>query len=410
MRILMLTQFYPPVIGGEERHVRNLSLELVARGHQVAVATLWQEGCPEFEEDQGVRVYRFRTTTQRFSSLYSDPRRTHVPPFPDPEAVRALSRIMHQERPEIVHAHNWLVYSFLPLKQQYGCPLILTLHDFSQVCPTRRFLFQRELCEGPRLDKCLQCSAQHYGIMKGISVALMHRIASATARQGVDLFLPVSRAVAEGARLSELELPFQVIPNFIPDTVTSLCSSNAKLNRLLQQLPRREFLLFVGDVGYDKGITTLLNAYADMACNVPLVLIGRAVADSPTELPPGVIWLRDWPHQAVMHAWRRCAIGVVPSLCPDACPTVAMEAMAMGKPVVASRIGGISDVVVDGKTGVLVPPGNARILRFVLEWLMENDHLRARMGEHGRQQVTSFLASAVVSRIETIYREVIQSS
>src|SRR5437868_1995942 len=60
MRILMLTQFYPPMIGGETGHVRNLSIELVARGHDVAVVTLWREDLPEFECDQGVRVYRIR--------------------------------------------------------------------------------------------------------------------------------------------------------------------------------------------------------------------------------------------------------------------------------------------------------------------------------------------------------------
>ena len=52
----MLAQFYPPIIGGEERHVRNLSIDLVARGHDVAVATLCHDGAPEMECDQGVRI------------------------------------------------------------------------------------------------------------------------------------------------------------------------------------------------------------------------------------------------------------------------------------------------------------------------------------------------------------------
>src|SRR5437660_74800 len=86
MRILMLAQFYPPTVGGEERHVRNLSIELAARGHDVAVATLWQEGAPALECDQGVRIHRIRGSLQRTTALFSEKERQHAPPFPDPEA------------------------------------------------------------------------------------------------------------------------------------------------------------------------------------------------------------------------------------------------------------------------------------------------------------------------------------
>src|SRR5438105_13782842 len=87
MRILMLAQFYPPTIGGEERHVRNLSIELVARGHDVTVATLWKEGMPEFACDQGVRVHRIQGSMQRVSAFFTEKERRHLPPFPDPEVL-----------------------------------------------------------------------------------------------------------------------------------------------------------------------------------------------------------------------------------------------------------------------------------------------------------------------------------
>ena len=53
MRILMLSQFYPPIIGGGAIHVRSLSIELVSRGHDVAIVTLWHQGQAEFELDRG---------------------------------------------------------------------------------------------------------------------------------------------------------------------------------------------------------------------------------------------------------------------------------------------------------------------------------------------------------------------
>src|SRR5437899_4028640 len=109
MRILMLAQFfYPPTIGGVERHVADLSIELAARGHDVAVATLCHKGFPEFEIDRGVRIHRIRGTMQRVGMLFSESDRRHVPPFPDPELMYALRRIILEERPDIVHAHNWM--------------------------------------------------------------------------------------------------------------------------------------------------------------------------------------------------------------------------------------------------------------------------------------------------------------
>src|SRR5438874_2677135 len=149
MRILMLAQFYPPTVGGEEHHVRTLSVELAARGHEVAVATLWQEGLPTFELDRGVRVHRIRGSMQRASWLFADSGRTHAPPFPDPELLLAIRRIIKRERPDIVHAHNWLARSFLPLKGWSGAKLVMTLHDYGLVCAKQNLIYKNAPCSGP---------------------------------------------------------------------------------------------------------------------------------------------------------------------------------------------------------------------------------------------------------------------
>src|SRR5207245_2149222 len=73
MRIFMVSDFYPPYIGGVEVLVANLSRELVLRGHEVAVATLAGPDLPASSLDDGVRVHRIRTTTQRLS-VYTGPR------------------------------------------------------------------------------------------------------------------------------------------------------------------------------------------------------------------------------------------------------------------------------------------------------------------------------------------------
>src|SRR6185437_11862695 len=161
LRILMLTQFfYPPTIGGEERFVTDLSHEMAARGHDVSVVTLWQEGFPTFEIDQGVRVHRIRGTMQKISFLFSEGNRTYSPPFPDPGVKRELRRILLEERPDIVHAHNWIVHSFTPLKAWSKAKFVVSLHDYSHVCVQKRLMRQEQRCSGPGKSKCLACGTQ----------------------------------------------------------------------------------------------------------------------------------------------------------------------------------------------------------------------------------------------------------
>src|SRR5262245_13800844 len=404
----MLTQFYPPYIGGEERHVRNLSAHLAARGHEVAVATLGNHDLPAFELEQGVRVYRMRGTMQRATWLFSDTSRRHAPPFPDPELSLELRRIIARERPQIVHAHNWLIHSFLPLKPWSDAKLVLTLHDHSMLCPKKKLIYGDAHCEGPSLGKCLRCVGQHYGIAKGLPVLLSNRLMSAIERGAVDMFIPVSQAVAVDNQLLDRGLPVRVIPNFVPDDVGVLPDEP---HPYLAQLPREPFMLFVGAFGRYKGLDVLLRAYAELIDAPPLVIIGYQTPEYPirtTAFPPNTLVLRDWPHEAVMQAWQRSMFGLVPSTWSEPCPTVAMEAMATGRPLIGTRMGGLTDRVIDGETGLLAPPDDHGALRQAMATLLADPELRARMGQAGQRKVAEFQASSVVQRLEQTYRELVQ--
>jgi glycosyltransferase involved in cell wall biosynthesis len=405
MRILMLAQFYPPTIGGEERHVRNLAIALAARGHSVSVATLWHKGDADFEMDQGVCIHRIRGTMQRATLLFSEKGRRFAPPFPDLEAMITLRRIIKQERPDIVHAHNWIVHSFTPIKSWSKAKLVVTLHDYSLLCVQKRLTYQHDVCNGPAFMKCLKCSTGFYGAAKGPLATIANWTWGKVERQSVDMFLPVSQAVAEGTRMTKYGVPYRVIPNFVPDNVSMLRNDE---DSLLTHLPREDFLLFVGDVRRDKGVEVLLRAYARTGSRVPLVLIGRPGNDISLDFPPNVLALQGWPHEAVMSAWGRCTIGLAPSIWPDPCPTVTMEAMSMGRPVIASRIGGLSDIVVDGETGLLVPPGDDEALSEAIQTLLTDPDRRSRMGKMAKQRVVEFEAKTVVPRIEQVYQDIVR--
>lgn len=406
MRILMLSQSYAPVTGGVERIVEDLSGELVRRGHEVAVATLRQPTGAPPRPDDGVELHLLGTSVHRLPGIRFDSERRHAPPSPDPVTVLELGRLVRRWRPDIVHAHDWLVYSYLPLARRRAAPgLVLSMHDYGLVCAIRRFLHKGSVCSGPGWRKCIDCARQpfNFGAVKGPAVALGVRSWERRTRRDIDVFLPVSGAVAAGCRLGDDE-ESEVIPNFIGD----LPDAPAGADEVLAALPAEPFLLYLGDVTLDKGVGVLLRAYRRLDSPPPLVLVGRAFLEE-VHSCPGVHALGPLPHDVAIEAVRRSLFTVVPSVLPEAFGLVALEASAAGKPVVASQLGGLPDIIVDQDTGLLVPAKDVDALAAAMARLLADPELRGAMGGRARGRAAQFSADAVVPRFEAAYQRALDA-
>ena len=327
--------------------------------------------------------------------------RRHAPPFPDPELLLRLRSLMSEVRPDVVHAHNWMVSAFLPLKRRLGVPLVMTLHDYGLVCAKKNMMFGRKPCDGPKFAKCLGCAAEHYGPVKGQATTVANWAMGRSLGRNVDRFIAVSTAVGRLNGLADQGLPFEVIPNFVPDDIDV---PGPITDTRPDALPGNGFILFVGDLTARKGLHVLLEAYLTLHKPPPLVLIGRECPDTPDVWPANVHVFKSWPHEAVMRAWGRSTFGVAPSTWPEPCATVVMEAMAMGKSIVVTDIGGMPDIVDHGTNGVVVPPDDAGALAQAMKSLIENAPAREEIGQQAREKVRSLKSASVVSRIEAVYR------
>jgi glycosyltransferase involved in cell wall biosynthesis len=393
---MMLAQSFAPIVGGEERVVEDLSRELVARGHDVSIATLQQPGDVTVGEVAGARVHTLRSTSYRITRGHQDTERRHAPPAPDPETVHDLRRVLRRERPQVVHAHNWIVHSYLPLARDAHSALVLSLHDYGLICATKRLRRKDEICSGPAPVKCQLCAGEHYGAGKGLVAACGTRWFGPRLRRKVDVFLPVSSTVEELCRIRADEVS-RVIPNFIGELPAPL-PEDPRLTRL----PDEPFILFFGDATVDKGAWHLAEAYRRLEDPPPLVLVGRCYIDELKERP-NVHVTGAWPHRLAIEALRRSLFTVAPSLWPEPFGIVALEASAAGKPVVASDIGGLRDIVVDGETGLLVPADDRVALVEAMRRLIGDDGLRERLGAAAAARAQSFSPAAVLPRFEQAY-------
>jgi colanic acid/amylovoran biosynthesis glycosyltransferase len=159
------------------------------------------------------------------------------------------------------------------------------------------------------------------------------------------------------------------------------------------------FVLYAGRLSPEKGVLVLVDA----ADGIPLVIVG----DGPLrEHVPGARGFV--AHDELLKLYGRAAVVAVPSY-REGFGVVCAEAMAHGRPVVASAVGGLLDLVSDGVTGIHVPPGDVPALRAALERLLADRELRRRLGEAGRERVRErFSWSAVIDSTLAAYADALR--
>ena len=137
------------------------------------------------------------------------------------------------------------------------------------------------------------------------------------------------------------------------------------------------FVLYAGRLSPEKGVLELVQA----ANGIPLVVVGDGPLRDQVPGARGFV-----PHDELLRLYERAAVVAVPSY-REGFGVVCAEAMAHARPVVASSVGGLLDLVADGETGIHVPPGDVRALRDALQRLLADRELRRRLGEAGRERV-----------------------
>ncbi|MBI4584061.1 MAG: glycogen synthase [Planctomycetes bacterium] len=335
LRILLISREYPPnVYGGAGVHVEHLSREL-ARLAEVEVRCF---GSQKIAGGHGQPAVRGFSGPAGLECTLNPRLQKAFEPLATDVAIAGAD-----VQAEIVHCHTW--YSMMAglwIKILHGIPLVITTHSLEPLRPWK----EEQLGSGYRLSSWLE----------------------KTALESADAVIAVSKETRQevlGCYRVEPER-VHIIHNGIDLNIYRRTDPLPVLRRYGID-PEKPYLLFVGRITRQKGILHLVRALPQVPAGVQAVLcagapdtpeIGREMAQAVEEIKkvrPGVYWI---PEMVPVPDLRALYSGAAVFVCPSVYEPfgiINLEAMACETPVVASRVGGIPEVVVDGETGFLVP-------------------------------------------------------
>ncbi len=383
-KIALLTREYPPeVYGGAGTHVEYLSREL-RRLTDVSVQC-WGE--PRTEP--GV------TSHQPWTAL-SEPK-------PESTALQAISINLAMaaavKGADLVHSHTWYANLGGHLsKLMWSIPHVMTIHSLEPLRPWK---------------------AEQLGGGYALSM-----FCERTGIENADAVIAVSRGVRQDVINSYPAVNpdrIHVIHNGIDPEIYRPRPSPETLTRFGID-PSRPFVLFNGRITRQKGLTLLLAAALKLDRQYQLVIVASspdtpeiaaevaALAGRVSEERGNVVWIDHFlPREDLIHLHSHATVFVCPSIY-EPFGLVILEAMACETPVVASRVGGIPEIVVDGETGYLVDFNPDDIDAFTstladrIEKLLGDTTMAARMGKAGRERVLQHFGwRAIASQTVQLY-------
>lgn len=396
MRILLVNYRYF-ISGGPEKYMFNIKKMLEDNGHEVIPFSVHSnknvktEYAKYFVEPIGSRdaVYfdEVRKTPKSICqmlarSIYSV------------EVEKAIQKEIRETKPElvyIIHFVNKLSPSVITGAKKMGVPVVLRLSDYFLLCPRFDFMDHKKVCED-----CLTCgymSCIKKRCVKGSLFASAVRVFAMKVHsvmniyKNVDAFITPSeflkkKLIANGFEESKIHC----IPTF---TASKTEIGSPKVG---------EYGLYFGRISEEKGVETVVKAYEKLPDH-QLVIMGDDTTDEAKRLKDylgkqkirNIEFIGFRAGAELEEIIKNSRFTLIPSIWYDNLPNTALESFQYSKPVIASNIGSLPELVIDGYNGYLFEPGNAEELAGKIK-LMDNEETIRTMGANSRSRLESRFA------------------
>lgn len=321
-----------------------------------------------------------------------------------PAACAALARTLDEFRPDVVHAHKlyplispWV----LPLCTERGIPVVMTIYDYQLTCPVG--MHSRH---GSECTRCLG-GREYWGIVHNCRERLTESVAYSVRHAVARHFHLYDRHVNRFITPTDFAGRWLVANADVPaDNVTTI-PYVFDLPQTAADPGAGEYVAYVGRFAPEKGLATL--AGAARVTGLPFQLAGDAPTLEDTAGLANVRIVVTRSRAEVLNFYNGARMLVVPSTWFETYPMVIGEAMSHGVPVIASRIGGLPEIVEDGVTGLLFEPGDERDLAAKIRLLWQDPELGRRLGAAAREKIERTSRQDVVVRqlIDT-YRQLLR--
>lgn len=371
MRIAVLHDDFPPYHGGGGGVVAlELSREFQKRGHEVLVITtvrdISQEGEGMYE---GMRVVRF------YYANYHERWRAYRGLW-NPKLVGRAKDILDRFKPDIVHVHNvhrYLSYRLIQVAKKYA-PVFLTAHDVMS------FEYGKLITpnDSYRVSAWKQFMNQRfrYNPFRNMYIRKCFR--------GVNI-IAVSNELKRALEENNISVPY-VIHNGIDARAWTINPETAQYAKNNLGLQGKKVVLYVGPITMAKGANTTYDAIKKVKKIIPAAVL--LVAGHIEKELPDFVYTTGWlAGEALKDVYRAADVVVQPSLCFESFGRVALEGMAMRKPVIGTIFGGAREVILDGETGYVIDPRDTDLFSQKIVTILSNNTVAIHYGEKGRKRV-----------------------
>jgi glycosyltransferase involved in cell wall biosynthesis len=412
MRVLFLNNYFY-LRGGSERVLFEEMRMLKEAGHEIAV---YSRANRQNEASEYDRYFPSDIDTEK-AKISLRTLRTVKELIYSTSAKEGIKKLVEQFKPDVAHAHN--IYGRLSLSVLDGLkekqvPTVLTLHDYKLLCPSYLMPNHGEICErckGKKFRNAFytKCHKNSYAASATYAFESWfdHRFGK---YDSVRTFISPSRFLREKAIDFGWDADrIEFLPNFIHTKEIPISNTPGT------------YLLYLGRLSPEKGITTLLKAFTILYppqispkvdnMNISLMIVGngplRRELEGAFARNDGRIRFGGYlSGKLLQDAIASARAVVMPSDCYENAPLSLIEAFAYGKPVIGARIGGIPEMIDDGVNGLLFEPGNMEDLKDKLALAMNLSDVKIRkMGKAAREKVESeYSAELHYERLVALYQ------
>jgi len=405
MKILQVNKFYYPR-GGADKYFLDLAAAQETAGHKVAIFAMRH---PNNQSSPWEKYFISQISFNRKN--FKDKLKTPSRVLYSLEAKRKFSRLLDDFKPDIIHIHNIYHHispSILEAAFKRKIPVVMHLHDYKLICANHALFTNGSVCQACRTNNYWQCLKNRCikdswpaSALAAFEMYLHHSILKIYENK-VNVFIAPSRfmkdmAVAFGQAADKIKIIYNPYGTSSSTSVVETLSNT------------KDYLLYFGRLSPEKGLEVLIKAAALSGQKLKIAGSGELESDLKelaSKLKAPVEFRGFLQGQELEKIITEALAIIIPSIWYENMPLSLMEALKAGKIVIASRIGGLPEIIKDGYNGLLFKPGSAEDLKLKIDSLANID--RKKMSQAARDSVANFSSQANLKKVMAVYEKLLK--